>query len=671
MKKRCNGCFNYFDDEFELCPHCGYIDGAEPREPNHLFVGTELAGRYIIGNVLGFGGFGITYKAWDKKLDAVVAIKEYYPSGIVNRPPGTKNILLFSGKKKKEFEYGLTRFIEEARNMTNFNSHRNIVNVYEYFEENSTAYIVMEFLDGCNLSEYIESLNGKLDIETSMKIIMNTCNALKDIHANGIIHRDVSPDNIFLTKNGGIKLIDFGAARFSNNEDKNFTIILKPGFAPPEQYDQISQQGPKTDIYALGATLYYCITGEKPEESTNRKIKDTLASPKQIDSSIEQYLSDSVMKAMAIEPALRFESIAEFEKAIKKEIKVKAPDAEKKTRKTKRLIGVTVLVMVLSVVASVFIKDVDEKHTEVTLNPATINVYYIEAENADIVELQKNTYDKIKQDFETAYKGVEVKISGYSKDEYVKVLENISDGKSDANLFVSDGMSEDDLSSMLDLNSVIYDEETSFLEKLFGNTGNKTGCSILDDYKEYFPDGKQVPIGFNIPVVYVNRKNETYEEDKHIDIDERMLEEYINQGHDILVKEDKYSLFYDLFEMDSPKIKQGTVDSFINEEYKLYFSDSSEYAHISNEFLMLEIRGIDEHKLQATFSTHWSIMPNADDDENRAAKAFLSYLLSQDIQRTIFIASESLPINDEGIKNFAEVYGEWKFISERMNDLNF
>ena len=148
MGKRCNGCFEIYDENFEICPECGYFDGAEPREPNHLCVGTVLTERYIVGNVLGFGGFGITYKAWDSKLDSVVAIKEYYPSGIVNRPPGTKNLLLFSGHRKREFEHGLLRFVEEARNMTNFNTHRNIVNVYEYFEENNTAYIVMEFLDG-------------------------------------------------------------------------------------------------------------------------------------------------------------------------------------------------------------------------------------------------------------------------------------------------------------------------------------------------------------------------------------------------------------------------------------------------------------------------------------------------------------------------------------------
>ena len=318
MSRFCEGCFKYYGEEFELCPNCGYFEGAEPKEPNHLFVGTELAERYVIGNVLGFGGFGITYKAWDKKLESVVAIKEYYPSGIVNRPPGTKNLLLFSGNRKKEFEHGLIRFIEEARNMTKFNAHKNIVNVYEYFEENNTAYIVMEFLDGCNLSEFIESNGNKPDIDSSVEIICHICDALKDIHDSGIIHRDISPDNIYLCNNGTVKLIDFGAARFSSAEEsKNFTIILKPGFAPPEQYEQISDQGPKTDVYALGATLYYSVTGQKPDESTNRKVKDTLLSPSEVNPEIEPYLSDSIMKAMSVETSLRFESVDDFKKRLK------------------------------------------------------------------------------------------------------------------------------------------------------------------------------------------------------------------------------------------------------------------------------------------------------------------------------------------------------------------
>ncbi len=674
MEKRCNGCFNYYDDEFELCPHCGYIDGSEPREPNHLFIGTELAGRYIIGNVLGFGGFGITYKAWDKKLEAVVAIKEYYPSGIVNRPPGTKNILLFSGKKKKEFEYGLTRFIEEARNMTNFNSHRNIVNVYEYFEENSTAYIVMEFLDGYNLSEYIESVNGKLDIETSMKIIMNTCNALKDIHANGIIHRDVSPDNIFLTKNGGIKLIDFGAARFSNNEDKNFTIILKPGFAPPEQYDQISQQGPKTDIYALGATMYYCITGEKPEESTNRKIKDNLLPPKQIDTSIEQYISDSIMKAMAIESSLRFESIAEFEKAIKKEIKVKVPSQEKKSKQVKRLIGIAIFVALFSVVAGVFLSDIDKKQEQVTLDPATINIYYIDDDNS---EEMAAAYSEIVSSFCEEYPDVTVVATKYTSDEYEAVIEDIKQGESEANLFISDGMSEEELSSMLDLSSVIYSvDDGSSLNKFFNKFGgNATECSVFDKYDKYYPNHKQVPIGFNIPVIYINTNYLSVEDESIKNFDE--IESYLAGENKILVDSSMSYEFETIFDTESNIIQEGNIEQFIDGSVSMCFSSTANYLKIKDMTkkgvgvpVMLAIEG----KLPCEFSIHWSILPSEDEAENRAATTFLAYMLTQNAQNKLLGENKStgaLPINDYSLDTYATVFDEFEYLVSKKGNFKF
>lgn len=207
---RCINCFEQINDDNNACPHCGYVKGTPPKELYHLFPGTELENRYVIGEVLGFGGFGITYKAWDKKLDFVVAVKEFYPSGIVNRTPGTKDIIIYAKKREKEFYYGKDRFLEEARNMAKFSSEPNIVNVSAFFEENNTAYIVMEFLDGISLSQYLHESEGIIDVASGIQITEAIANALVKIHEKGIIHRDVSPDNIFLCVNGRIKLIDFG-----------------------------------------------------------------------------------------------------------------------------------------------------------------------------------------------------------------------------------------------------------------------------------------------------------------------------------------------------------------------------------------------------------------------------------------------------------------------------
>lgn len=676
MDKRCGGCFRTYDDEFELCPHCGYIDGSEPSEPNHLFVGTELSGRYVIGNVLGFGGFGITYKAWDKKLDSVVAIKEYYPSGIVNRPPGTKKLLLFSGNRKKEFEHGLIRFVEEARNMTKFNNHKNIVNVFEYFEENNTAYIVMEFLDGCNLSEHIET-NGKPDTDKSIDIICSICSALHDIHDNGIIHRDISPDNIYLCNDGTVKLIDFGAARFSATEEKNFTIILKPGFAPPEQYEQISDQGPKTDIYALGATLYYCITGEKPDESTNRKIKDTLASPREINSETELYLSDSIMKAMAIEPSLRFENVDDFERAIKKEIYVKDPAKEKKARKTKRLTGILLLVTVLSAVAVVFFVNVEKKTEEVTLEAASINVSYIHNEvNAQALS---DAYAAVVEEFCDEYPDVTVSINGYSADEYQDIKKQILDGNSEINLFISDSLTTQQLSGMIDLSTVIYPETNNklyFLSYIFSKS-NPTGCSLLDNYDAQFPDHKQMPSGFNVPVLYVNTTLVSYDGNSVDGMED--IRSFINKENQLVVRPELVGVFSELFCEDiSGNIVEGTKEQFMEGQTAFYFSDTSEYFEIrrmpSLQTGIPKVLSLDFGSIPCSYDTFWSVVQSSDEAENTATVRFLTFLLSENAQSRIFGKSNTesaLPMNEEALATFVNVYGELEFVIKNMKNYIF
>ena len=164
---------------------------------------------------MGQGGFGITYKAWDQQLETVVAVKEYYPSGLVNRIPGEREVLLFAGGRANEYRSGLCRFLDEAKNMARFRSSKNIVNIFEYFEEKNTAYIVMEFLDGITLNDFLKT--NELDLDSCMEITSDICDALTELHAQKIIHRDVSPDNIFLTTSGQVTLIDFGAARQSMN----------------------------------------------------------------------------------------------------------------------------------------------------------------------------------------------------------------------------------------------------------------------------------------------------------------------------------------------------------------------------------------------------------------------------------------------------------------------
>jgi len=355
---RCNNCFAEIENGLSSCPECGYRQGTPAKELYHLYPGMTINnGRYIVGQVLGVGGFGITYKVWDTRHETVLAIKEYYPNGLVNRIPGSKDVRLYARSKKAVFDYKLSRFLNEARCMARFSDHKKIVNIYDFFEENSTAYIVMEYLEGKTLTEHLK--NDDVAIEKAVQITDDICIALKDVHAAGYIHCDVSPNNIFLCSDGRVKLIDFGEARFSQKDD-NKDPTLTPGFAAPEQYvinDEAldnGEQGPWTDVYGLGASLYNMLAGERPEESWNRKSGDTLMPPRTKNPNIPENLSVAAMRAMAVEPSLRFQNIEEFREALHEKKPVSSTTTIGNRRKMKRLIGIVAAALAVATAAICF-----------------------------------------------------------------------------------------------------------------------------------------------------------------------------------------------------------------------------------------------------------------------------------------------------------------------------
>ena len=291
--------------------------------------GTVLNSKYIIESVIGQGGFGITYKAWNSLLNTWVAIKEYYPSNLATRIPGYTSVYLHTETNQYAYQHGLSRFLNEARDLAKFNNQANIVSVYDFFEENNTAYMVMEFLEGMNLKEYLKSMGGILNEETVVYVCNSVLDALETIHHAKIIHRDISPDNIFFCTDMSIKLIDFGAAKMSLfDSQETVSIILKPGYAPPEQY--IGKEYPReyTDIYALGATLYHIATGVPPVESVSRMINDSLKEPRAINNNIPLYLNNLIMKAMRIHPSERYQNAAEMKKDLTKTRQLDVMDTE-------------------------------------------------------------------------------------------------------------------------------------------------------------------------------------------------------------------------------------------------------------------------------------------------------------------------------------------------------
>lgn len=312
----CMGCMEE-KGVSQTCPHCGFKEGTIPESALHLPPGTVLYDKYILGRVLGHGGFGITYLAWDMSLNIKLAIKEYMPQQLVYRSNDEKNISLFKTSLSADFNYGLSKFLDEARTLARFHEHPNIVTVRDYFEANETAYLVMNYHQGITLREYLQARGDRIDTEKAINIFMPVLDALSEVHKIGILHRDISPDNLIIDARGGIVLIDFGAARQAVGEkSRSLSVILKAGYSPVEQYQSKGKQGPWTDIYAAAATFYHVVTGQMPPESLDRLQEDTLKLPSTLKTDISEYQENALLKALAVRAEDRFQSVEEFQSAL-------------------------------------------------------------------------------------------------------------------------------------------------------------------------------------------------------------------------------------------------------------------------------------------------------------------------------------------------------------------
>ena len=322
MEKRCMGCMSGYNSELEICPYCGYIDGTPAEEAIHIQPGTLLYDRYIVGKVIGYGGFGVTYVGWDGKLEQKVAIKEYLPSEFSTRVPGATVVTVFEGEKREQYSSGLVKFVEEAKHLAKFQSEDGIVKVFDSFEENDTAYIIMEYLEGETLKDYL-AREKVIDENKAVQMLMPIMQSLRAVHAEGLLHRDIAPDNIFITKDGEVKLIDFGASRYATTSySRSLTVVIKPGYSPEEQYRSRGDQGAYTDVYAVAATLYKMITGVTPPDAMERRAKaegqkkDILEEPHKINKNISINRENAILNAMNIRIEDRTPDIAAFVKEL-------------------------------------------------------------------------------------------------------------------------------------------------------------------------------------------------------------------------------------------------------------------------------------------------------------------------------------------------------------------
>ena len=592
----CMNCFSV-KGPYEVCRYCGYVEGTPPEQPHYLRPGTVLKGHFIVGTAIGVGGFGITYKCYDATLGVIVAIKEFFPVGLVNRSPGEMKVGLLSGEKEKQYKNQIKRFLMEAQSIAQFGKANDIGNVFDYFEENNTAYIVMEYIDGVLLKDYLEK-QGALSPDIAMTIIEPVVEALKKIHASGIIHRDISPDNIFIAGEDSVKVFDFGAAILNDESGaKEGEKVIKVGYSAPEQYRDSAGQGYFTDIYSIGAILYQMITGQKPIESTEREYKDELKSPLELGFDIEPNLDRAIMEALAVQPALRFQGIQQFDDAINGKRKAEYPKVKLRIRKRKRIMVACMSLLALAAigVGGLFfnnkIKHSDKLYNEnAKIEKATDIVVWVD--NDKMKDTVEKTVSRANMKVKSAVKSTKTSDGGQftkeQKAENPKItveVKNISDKNSgykdmDAALKAAkDGKEKyPDMIQTDDITDITSGEKkmVSLKDNVYAML-NLRDYSYMSAYSKYYPDMKQMPTSFDIVLMYALKDIQTsrdkkslmesrwygkdgdYDNCKTVELDEILKN--AGSGSESVYIDRKYRTLLSLYQNSTDVNSDGTWDS--------------------------------------------------------------------------------------------------------------
>lgn len=625
---RCYNCMKEYEFRTAYCPYCGYRFAQGADDLYYLKPGMSLGnGRYMVGVAINAGGFGIVYKAWDQTLNKMVAIKEHYPSSIVTRTAGTYEVRAYSEKNRQEFEQGKERFLNEARKIARFAEHPNIVDVYDFFEENNTAYMVMEYMDGMTLKSYIQEQGGKIRAEMAVGVSVAVLDALKEVHKEKIIHRDINPNNIFICKNGVVKLFDFGAARFT---DTDMSTVLTPHYAPPEQYSTKGVQGPWTDIYAVGATLYYALTGIKPEESTDRLRKDEVIPPYKIDSSVSKELSNAVMRAMALKRELRFKNAAQFQDALLNKRKVLDTEQELKRRRRIRFLQIGTVFVVLGVAAGSCWYVFRERREQAVLNPTSVEIW-VKADENDTEESTEERFLAMAEDFCNQYPQVTLDINVVSYETYEEMINQAAKEGTLPDLFDSTDLDQE------------YLDQLAALDQVWELVPDRSQYYILEDYESLFPEEKQIPLCMQIPVTYI--MDGEISNDLSVRMEDKML--------------------FEKMELIQPSDEVFTgasaLQNFLQGKVYEYYSDTGDYQILTEKIpAQFETEIPDPQKVPELIlrPDHlWSVSEAAGSDEKKAAQRLLSFMLADRAQNILGVRYlEGVPVSKAMCDVFFDVY---------------
>lgn len=614
--------------------------------PFALPIGYILHERYRIEKIIGRGGTAITYRVYDLKLNRKVAIKEYFPFEIANRIPGNREVILYANKKSTEYAHGFSRFLEEAQNMMKFHDHPNIIHVYDYFKENSTAYIVMEYLSGKALNTILQE--KLLTYKQAVYIGCKICNALNDMHKRRILHRDISPDNIFLCSDGTVKLIDFGAARFSTDELQKLTITYKGGFTPPEQYSRTEEQGAWVDIYALASTLYMAISGIRPEDSREREVRDEVKPLYIVCPDVPKIISDVIERAMSVEKDFRPRSAAEFADALKQHGKNKSLEEIKKRRKKIVITGISITFSALFIVMIVFLIMWLRRIDQTTLPDAELSIWYTTDDQMSELAGQKMTaMTAVVQLFQKQYPNVEIRLMAVSEAEYAKKLKE-AEKKGD----IPDIFEYIPGTDSLPINESAVQKVVEFM-----NADIYFGSDNL-------PAEKYIYTGYNIPLLYRT------DSDIHTEMfsagNTEVFSWIRSEGFPVGMAASSRDMYSRIFQMEIPALETLTISDtaaelLVNGDISVYYSDTSEYVRIQKLLAgKYTVHKMTCDPIYCEPANLWSIADEITVKEEECAIRFLQFLLSDDGQECLYIQNQypAIPAKDSIRNIYQALYTE-------------
>ncbi len=686
-----NICFNCFKDTggYEVCPYCGNIAGTANAPAFMLQPGMRIWGRYLIGTILGTGGFGVTYRAFDTRLGTIVAIKEFFPQNLASRMPNDTELRIFSGEEYKNFLIHKQRFVDEGKNLAKFTGDAHIVNVLDSFEDNNTAYIVMEFLDGMTLKEYMAQSGSFLPQDRAVQIMEALLLGIKSIHLKGIIHRDISPDNIYVLQDGNIKILDFGAARFAAREDWTQSVVVKKGYAPPEQYRNNMRQTEQTDLYAAGATLYKMLTGKTPEESIERTERDVLLRPSKIADGIDAHLDKMIMKSVALRPELRFKSADAMLEALRGGTGYDYPEEElKKIKRRKGALVALAIVMVVSVLGimswrfangeSVMPEIIVMQTTlaDLDIKPDSIELWVSEYENEDGV------YDILIEEFSKTYPEYVINLNIYNDDDYYMVSDNRDAQEVEADLFSGWFAERADLSPLIHgLNRDDYygswvhehfdRESISFVDVgMYLNV-----LSTIDS--EIYNEGYIVPAS-------INSMDEIIEYSDNVPLNIESFLEATMFYYPELVEDAVYDPqivepYFRSYMKGMVEKSFETIYSYLQTNYIQGSSSYSQGYNSTNEISLVPM--IKSHEgteyVFGSFSNSFTVNTHSDENKQLVAMQFLHFMLSEKGQSILNVQMESysLPVNKAAMQEKMEFYPELipleKYMDYPFGDFNY